>query len=84
MGKPPYFKDQRENRTSNTLRTEIREQSLGTADGNIRILKSLQTCYLKDSMKVLDEHSQAESGRNTFPSTRLKGSTADASRPASK
>ena len=56
MGKPPYSKDQRENRTSNTLRTEIREQSLGTADGNIRILKSLQTCYLKDNMKVLDEH----------------------------
>ena len=58
MGKPPYSKDQRENRTSNTLalRTEIREQSLGTTDGNIRILKSLQTCYLKDNMKVLDEH----------------------------
>ena len=56
MGKPPYSKDQRENRTSNTLRTEIREQSMGTADGNIRILKSLQTCYLKDNMKVLDEH----------------------------
>ena len=56
MGKPPYSKDQRENWTSNTLRTEIREQSLGTADGNIRILKSLQTCYLKDNMKVLDEH----------------------------
>ena len=35
MGKLPYSKDQRENRTSNTLRTEIREQSLGTADGNI-------------------------------------------------
>ena len=29
---------------------------MGTADGNIRILKSLQTCYLKDNMKVLDEH----------------------------
>ena len=56
MGKQPYSKDQRENRTSNTLRTEIREQSLGTTDGNIRILKSLKTCYLKDHMKLLDEH----------------------------
>ena len=55
MGKPDF--KETKNRKRNGVRTEIREESIVSSSAgceeNIRILKSLQPCQLKDNIDVL-------------------------------
>ena len=73
MGKPDFKETKKRER--NAVRTEIIEESIVSSSAgceeNIRILKSLQPCQLKDNIDVLNNH--IEDIKNTELLCHLKG-----------
>ena len=73
MGKPDVKETKKRER--NAVRTEIGEESIASSSArceeNIRILKSLQPCQLKDNIDLLNNH--IENIKNAELLCHLKG-----------